>query len=191
MAIDLDKIRALADRAAASHGFEVVEVEFLGDARHRLLRVFIEKDAKGRANLQATETENWKLPGNVPLDQLAGITVDDCQTFSGDFGTLLDVEDLIPGAKYTLEVSSPGLNRKLQKPEDYERFAGNLVKLRTAEPIDGTQHWQGRIGKVTGEGLELELNASGGKKGKAPRTAGKSVRIAFSNILKANLVPEI
>ena len=58
---------------------------------------------------------------------------------------LLDVEDLVPGAEYTLEASSPGLDRKLSRPEDFQRFVGNLVKVQTFEPIRNNRHWQGRL----------------------------------------------
>ncbi|MGB6302768.1 MAG: hypothetical protein WBF45_03385, partial [Acidobacteriaceae bacterium] len=109
MALDLEKIRALADRVAASHGLAVVDVEYLGSPKHRALRIYIEKDAASRAKL-AQETlskdAELKLPENVSVDQLAGIKVEDCEVFSEDFGTVLDVEELVPGADYTLEVSS-------------------------------------------------------------------------------------
>lgn len=190
MALDVDKIRALAERVAASHGLEVVEVEYLGNPKNRLLRIYIEKDAASRAKLASSEVEGGlKLPENVSVDQLAGISVDDCQNFSQDFGTILDVEELVPGNEYTLEVSSPGLERKLHERKDYERFMGSLVKLRTSEPIDGNAHWQGRIVAVTGEMLELELSTTGKKK-KAAEESTK-IKIPLASILKANLVPEL
>lgn len=191
MALDVDKIRALADRVAASHGLDVVEVEFLGNPKSRILRIFIEKNAEARAQLALSpEKDELKLPENISVDQLAGITVDDCQVFSEDFGTVLDVEDLGPGAEYTLEVSSPGLDRKLQGWKDFERFRGSLVKLRTAEPIDGNAHWQGRIASVTTDTVELELPAAAKKK-KAPAAEARTIQIPLAMILKANLVPEI
>ncbi len=192
MALDLDKIRALADRVAASHGLSVVEVEYIGSPKHRALRIFIEKDAATRAKLAKPEgSDELKLPKHVSVDQLAGIKVEDCQVFSEDFGTVLDVEDLVPGQEYTLEVSSPGLDRKLHGYEDYKRFAGSLVKLRTVEPIHGNSHWQGRITDVGSEALELDLSTVSKRKNKVEKTAETKVSIAFSNILKANLVPEI
>ncbi|MES2219728.1 MAG: hypothetical protein V4587_02035, partial [Acidobacteriota bacterium] len=129
MALDLEKIRVLADRVAASHGLAVVDVEYAGNPKHRALRIYIEKDAASRAKLaQATMASDadLKLPEHVSVDQLAGIKVEDCEAFSDDFGTVLDVEELVPGADYTLEVSSPGLDRKLHGHEDYVRFAGSL-----------------------------------------------------------------
>jgi ribosome maturation factor RimP len=192
MALDLDKIRALADRVAASHGLEVVEVEYLGSPKHRALRIYIEKDAATRAKLAISdESGDLKLPEHVSVDQLAGIRVEDCQVFSDDFGTVLDVEELVPGAEYTLEVSSPGLDRKLRGREDYERFVGSLVKLRTSEPIDGNSHWQGRIAKVSGDALELDLSTVSKRKNKVAAVPGKNVSIVFANILKANLIPEL
>ena len=192
MALDLDKIRALADRVAASHGLEIVDVEYLGSPKHRSLRIYIEKDAASRAKLAIpAESGELKLPENVSVDQLAGITVEDCQEFSDDFGTVLDVEELVPGAEYMLEISSPGLDRKLRGRQDYERFAGSLVKLRTVEPIEGNSHWQGRIANVHDDSLELDLSTVNKRKNKVAATAGKNVTIALSNILKANLVPEV
>ena len=194
MALDLDKIRALADRVAASHGLAVVEVEYLGSPKHRALRIYIEKDAANRAKLaleKEAEEDELKLPEHISVDQLAGINVEDCQVFSEDFGTVLDVEELVPGAEYTLEVSSPGLDRKLRGHDDYARFVGSLAKLRTMEPIHGNSHWQGRITNVTDETLDLDLSTVSKRKNKVEKVAGEKVTIAFSNILKANLIPEI
>jgi ribosome maturation factor RimP len=194
MALDLEKIRALADRVAASHGLAVVDVDYLGSPKHRALRIYIEKDAASRAKLTEEKTADegeLKLPEHISVDQLAGIKVEDCQVFSDDFGTVLDVEELVPGAEYTLEVSSPGLDRKLRGHEDYVRFAGSLAKLRTIEPVQGNSHWQGRITNVTNETLDLDLSTTKKRKNKKEAVAGETVTIAFKNILKANLVPEI
>jgi ribosome maturation factor RimP len=192
MAVDIDKIRALAERVAASHGLAVVEVELTGSAKQRSLRVYIEKDAATRAKLALPiEADGLKLPEHVSVDQLAGITVEDCQEFSGDFGTVLDVEDLMLGQEYTLEVSSPGLDRKLYGPEDYLRFAGSTVKLRTFEPVNGNSHWQGRITSVGASGFELDVSGLSKRKNKLTKVAEAKVPIAFSNIAKANLVPEV
>ena len=191
MALDLDKIRALADRVAASHSLAVVDIEYMGSPKHRSLRIYIEKDAATRAKLAESATiGELKLPEHVSVDQLAGITVEDCEIFSNDFGTVLDVEELVPGAEYTLEVSSPGLDRKLRTREEFERFTGSLVKLRTVEPVEGNSHWQGRLAGIGDDGLELELSTAGRKKNKAANDSRKVV-IALTNILKANLVPEL
>src|SRR5262249_44892063 len=124
MALNLDQIRATAQRVAASHGLDVVEIEFQGGGKHRALRLFIEKNAEQRAKMAKVTDSEAQMPTGVEIDQLAGITHEDCSLFSQDFGTVLDVEDLIPGAEYTLEVSSPGLDRKLYGESDYRRFAG-------------------------------------------------------------------
>ncbi|HET9088523.1 MAG TPA: ribosome maturation factor RimP [Acidobacteriaceae bacterium] len=192
MAVEIDKIQALADRVAASHGLAIVDLQFAGAAKHRCLRIFIEKDAKTRAKLAVPDqAAGLKLPEHVSVDQLAGISVEDCQAFSDDFGTVLDVEDLISGQEYTLEVSSPGLDRRLYKHGDYVRFAGSLVKVRTIEPVNGNSHWQGRIAQVGADVLELDLSIAGKRKSKAEKQPESKISIALSNISKANLVPEI
>src|ERR1035438_4164240 len=113
MALEMDAIRALAERVAASHHLEIVDVEFGGGGKSRALRVYLEKDAIERAKLAALAAtgEVEDLPKGVPVELLSGVTHENCAAFATDFGTLLDVEDVIPGAEYTLEVSSPGLAR--------------------------------------------------------------------------------
>ena len=201
MAVKLDEIRSAASRVAASHGLDVVEIEFIGPAKERTLRVYLEKNAEGRAQLKAeiaaaaAGSGNPALPerlveGTLSVEQLSGITHEDCAAFSRDFGVLLDVEDLVPGAEYTLEASSPGLDRKLTRREDFERFADSLVKVQTFEPVRGNRHWQGRLMAITGETITLDLNAV--KQNSKSRKAGVStVEIALANIEKAQLVPEI
>jgi ribosome maturation factor RimP len=199
MAFQIDTIRSAAQRAASSHGLDVVDVEYQGDPKHRVLRIFIEKNAETRARLVAEEMEKTALdPGYAPpeglnMDQIAGVTHDDCTAFSRDFGTLLDVEDLIPGDEYTLEVSSPGLDRKLYGLADYQRFTGNLVKLQTFTAVAGNRHWQGRLTLVSDQAVALDLAALK-QKGKARKASQKTnqdtVEIAISNIEKANLIPE-
>ena len=177
MAVRLDEIRKAAERVAASHGLDVVDIEFAGPAKERILRVTLEKNAAGRAELKArvearigalrnearNEAQDEARPKDLPeklfegslaVEQLSGVTHEDCAEFSRDFGVLLDVEDLVPSESYTLEASSPGLDRKLSRPEDFERFAGCLVKVQTFEPVRNNRHWQGRL--VTGEGTPSE-----------------------------------
>lgn len=193
MALLLDQIRATAQRVAASHGLDVVEIEYQGGGKHRVLRVFIEKNAEQRAGL-AESAKNGNpeegLPSGVETDQLAGITHEDCREFSQDFGTVLDVEDLVPGAEYTLEVSSPGLDRKLYGEQDYRRFTGSLVKLQTFEPVTGNRHWHGRLTEVNERGVVLDLSAVKQKSRKKKDATSETVEIEFSNIEKGNLVPE-
>jgi ribosome maturation factor RimP len=215
MAFRLDEIRRAAERVAASHGLNVVDMEFAGPAKERTLRVFLEKNAEGRAKLKASlaaagnEGGAKNLPeklmeGSLNVEQLSGITHEDCAAFSRDFGVLIDVEDLVPGAEYTLEASSPGLDRKLSRPEDFERFLGCLVKVQTFEPVRNNRHWQGRLVASAGvvsqdsesrpgspkDSITIDLAAV--KQNSKSRKAGvNTVEIALSNIEKANLIPEI
>jgi ribosome maturation factor RimP len=205
MALNLEQIRRMADRVAASLGLDVVELEHLGGSKNRVLRVFIERDREGRARmaeearLQIESGVDLAKSGALPaaavggveaLDRLAWITHEDCEAFSRDFGTVLDVEDLISGAEYTLEVSSPGLDRKLLDPADYRRFKGNVVKLQTFAPLAGNRHWQGRLTEVRESGIVLELPAVGRKSRKKGAMAEQTLEIAFADVEKANLVPE-
>ena len=191
MALKLDQIRAAADRVATSFGLEVVDLEFQGSAKFRTLRVYIEKDAAGRAKL-AEEAETSALPSGVAPEMLSGVTHEDCAVFAQDFGTLLDVEDLVPGSEYTLEVSSPGLERKLSTPADYTRFKGSLVKLQTFTPIDGNRQWRGRLTGFDQGVVTLDLSAVKQKtKGKKTTGGEISMDIPLVNIEKANLIAEI
>jgi len=196
MAVKKDEIRAAAERVAASHGLDVVDVEFTGRESERVLRVALEKNAEGRAKLKAAiEAGAQDLPerlaeGKLSVEQLSGITLEDCAEFSRDFGVLLDIEDLVPGGDYTLEASSPGLDRKLTRPEEFRRFAGSLIKVQTFEPIRNNRHWQGRL--TTGEGDSIALDLSAVRQNSKSRKAGVDiVEIALGNIEKAQLIPEI
>lgn len=198
MAVRLDEIRQAAQRVAASHGLDVVEIEFAGPAKERTLRIYLEKNAEERARLKAAilAGEGHDLPerlveGTLSVDQLSGVTHEDCAVFSRDFGVLLDVEDLVPGTEYFLEASSPGLDRKLSKREDFVRFLGSLVKIQTFEPVRNNRHWQGRlVADNAAEAITLDLAAV--KQNSKSRKAGvNKVEIALSNIERANLVPEI
>jgi ribosome maturation factor RimP len=201
MAAKLEEIRLAAARVAASHGLDLVDIELVGPSKERILRVFLEKNAEGRARLKAeieaaaADAEELALPerlleGGLKVEQLSGITHEDCAAFSQDFGVLLDVEDLIPGAEYTLEASSPGLDRKLCRWEDFERFAGSLVKVQTFEPIRNNRHWQGRMAVGTEKTIVLDLVAVK-QNSKAKKTGVNTVEIALDNVEKAQLVPEI
>ena len=198
MAVKLDEIRVAAQRVAASHGLDVVDLEFTGPAKDRILRISLEKNAEGRAKLKADieagvgleELPESLIEGSLSVEQLSGITHEDCANFSRDFGVLLDVEDLDAGSEYTLEASSPGLDRKLSRHEDFERFRGSLVKIQTFEPIKNNRHWQGRLVASAAGTVTLDLNAV--KQNSKSRKAGVStVEIALGNIEKAQLVPEI
>ena len=172
MALDVERVREIAERVATSSGLEVVEIEFLGSGKVRMLRVFLDKPAAG----------------NVPL---SGVTHEDCATFSREFGTILDVEDVMPGS-YTLEVSSPGLDRKLIKPADFSRFTGSRLKLTTRQPVGKNCHFEGRLESFTDGRLTVDLSVASHKSRKKMGTsAGGKIEIDFANVEKANLVPEI
>ena len=172
MALDVERVQAIADRVAASRGMEVIEVEFLGGGKARMLRVFLDKPAAGN-------------------DPLAGVTHEDCANFSREFGTILDVEDVMPGS-YTLEVSSPGLDRKLVKAADFTRFTGSRLKLMTRQPVDNNRHFEGRLESFANGRLTLDLSVASHKsRKKMGDAAGKKIEIEFANVEKANLVPEI
>ena len=201
MTVRLDAIRSAAERVAASHGLEIVNVEFVGSAKERVLRVYLEKNAEGRAKLKAAieaggaeELPERLTEGRLSVEQLSWVTHEDCAGFSRDFGVLLDVEDLVPGAEYTLEASSPGLDRKLTKPEDFERFRGCLVKVQTFEPLRNNRHWQGRLiaGPEGSAGKTITIDLNAVKQNSKSRKAGVStIEIALGNIEKAQLAPEI
>ena len=172
MALDVERVREIADRVAGSSGLEIVDVEFLGGGKARMLRVFLDKSAAG-------------------TDPLAGVTHEDCARFSREFGTILDVEDVMPGS-YTLEVSSPGLDRKLVKAADFTRFTGSRVKLTTRQPVNNNRHFEGRLEKFDDGRLMLDLSVASHKsRKKKGETAGQKIEIEFANVEKANLVPEI
>ena len=193
MALEMDAIRRLAERVAASHHLEVVDVEFGGGGKSRALRVFVEKDAAERARLKARAEagEVEDLPKGVPVELLSGVTHEDCAAFATDFGTLLDVEDVVPGSEYTLEVSSPGLERTLRRAEEFERFAGSLVKVKTFTPVNNNRMWTGRLTGYVDGVLRIDLAAIK-QKGKAKKAAAVEVlEIALKDVEKANLVVEI
>src|ERR1700744_4127383 len=104
MALDIEQIRQTAGRVAASHGLEVVDIEYLGGSKHRALRVFIEQNAAERARRAQQASEQHLVEhlgtGGVALDQLAWVTHEDCEGFSRDFGTVIDVENLVPVDDY-------------------------------------------------------------------------------------------
>jgi len=193
MALQMDEIRRLAERVAGSHHLEVVDLEFGGGGKSRALRVFVEKDAAERKRLaeRAAAGEVEDLPKGVPVELLSGVTHEDCAAFATDFGTLLDVEDVVPGSEYTLEVSSPGLERSLKKAEEFERFQGSLVKVKTFTPVKDNRVWTGRLTGISDGVIRIDLAAIK-QKGKAKKAAVADVlEIELKNVEKANLVAEI
>jgi len=145
----VDKIREIADRVGGSEGIEIVDVQLLGGGRARTLRIFIDKPD--------------------------GVTHGDCEMISQQVGTILDVEDVIPGGAYTLEVSSPGVERKLQTAKDFQRFVGQKVKVVLREPVESQKHWEGVLSDFADDVLSVEP---------AP---GRTIRIHRDQVERANL----
>lgn len=142
------KIEEIAQRVCASEGLEVFEIELKGSGRAQMLRVVI--------------------------DKLSGVTHADCEFVSQQVGTILDVEDLIPGS-YQLEVSSPGVERKLRKWEDWERFAGQKAKVVLREPVDSYKSFDGVITSAADQTITIEV------------TGGRTVTFPYANVDRANL----
>ena len=143
-----ERVKAIAERVAIDHGLELVHAEVAGPENKPIVRIFIDKPA--------------------------GVTHEDCSEVSFHVGTILDVEDFIH-ASYTLEVSSPGLERGLYKRADYERFSGSKAKLRTRRAINGQRNFRGELLGIAGEEVLFEDRTNG------------HVRIPFDAIAKANL----
>jgi ribosome maturation factor RimP len=143
------RIAEIAQRVGDSEGIEIVDVELLGTGRGRLLRIFI--------------------------DRPQGVTHADCEFISQQVGTILDVEDVIPGDSYTLEVSSPGLERKLSKAKDFERFVGQKAKVVLREPVENQRSWEGKLAGVSEGMVALEPSA------------GRLIRFPLTQVQKANL----
>jgi ribosome maturation factor RimP len=179
MAFDLEKVWHIAERVAGSSGLEVVDVEVAGAGKRRTLRVFIDRPFKDR------------LGAAPAADRPDGVTHEDCAKFSREFGTIVDVEDAFPGGSYVLEVSSPGLDRKLTKAADFERFRGQRVKLMTREPVDNNRHFEGKLESFENGKLLLDLSAARKKKMRPKEGESSRVEIELRNVEKANLVPEI
>ncbi len=148
--MELDKIREAAERVARSEGMEVVDVEWKV-GKQRFLRVYIDKPE--------------------------GISHRDCELVSQQLSVILDVEDLVPGPRYILEISSPGLDRKLTKPAEYERFIGRLARICTVEPFENSKFFEGRLAGYADGKVQIEVK-------------GRVVSLPFESIRKANLVVE-
>ncbi len=145
----LQRITDLGEKAALGTGIEIAEIQLRGAGKARLVRVYIDKPE--------------------------GITHGDCELISERFGKLLDEEDAIPGDSYTLEVSSPGVERKLSKPRDFERVVGQKVRLALREPLEAQTRLEGKLARFDGGILELET---------AP---GRLVPVPLEQVQKANL----
>ena len=168
--MNLEKVREAAERVARSVGLEVVDVEWkIG--KQRFLRVYIDR----------VPSNPGEVPGGGTLpDPFPKISHADCERVSQQLSVILDVEDLVPGPGYILEVSSPGMDRALKTAGDFERFAGRLAKIWTNEPIAGAKFLEGRLRGFAEGKVHLEL------KGKEALL----VEIPLENIRKANLLVE-
>jgi ribosome maturation factor RimP len=144
-----EKVQQIAERVGTDAGIEIVDVQMLGGGGSRLLRIFIDKPQ--------------------------GVTHADCEYISQNVGTILDVEDVIPGARYTLEVSSPGVERKLSKPQEFERFVGQKVKVVLRQPVENQRHWVGALTSFAEGIITLEPSP------------GRSVQFPLDQVEKANL----
>jgi len=151
-------VRALAGRVAGSYGLEVFDVKFRREGRGLVLRVQI--DRPGPA---ATAEES--------------VSVEDCAHVSRELSAMLDVDDVVSDA-YTLEVSSPGLNRPLRRADDYRRFSGRRAKLVMREPVDGQKYFRGRLGGVDQDAVLIDAED------------GRRHRVPIGVITRANLEVE-
>jgi ribosome maturation factor RimP len=168
--VNLEKIRAAAERVTRSEGLEVADVEWkIG--KQRFLRIYIDRvPHKGVA-------ANGDSAGNDPDPKVSHA---DCERVSKQLSVILDVEDLVDGPGYVLEVSSPGLDRALKRPADFERFTGRLAKISTSEPIGEAKFFEGRLAGFADGKVRMEL------KGREAKT----IEIPLEGIRKANLVVE-
>jgi len=143
------KIKEIAQRVAESEGLELVEVEVKGGGNSRFVRISIDKPE--------------------------GVTHADCELVSQQVGTILDVEDVVPDGRYTLEVSSPGVERKLIKPQDYQRFQGKKARITLRDALEGRRNWEGILAGFENGDVALETQP------------GKTVRFPYDQVQKANL----
>jgi ribosome maturation factor RimP len=162
MALELDRIRDAAERAARSAGVEVVDIEWKV-GKQRFLRVFIDKPY---------------VPAEHAEGRGPGVSHSDCQAVSEQLSVLLDVEDLVPGPGYVLEVSSPGLDRKLTRPTEFERFAGRKAKISLNQPVEGQSYFEGRLAGYADGRVKMDVQ-------------GRVVELPLAEIRKAQLVVEL
>ena len=132
----LDRVRELATRVASSYGLDIFDVELKREGGQQVLRVIVDRPG----------------PAATPEES---VSIDDCARVAEDLGTLLDVEDVIPGG-YTFEVSSPGLDRPLRTADDYRRFAGRWAKIVTSQPVERQTAFAGRVKGIEGDEVLFE-----------------------------------
>ena len=152
----LERVREAAARVAASYGLEIFDVELRREGGQQVLRVILD-----RPGPNATAEES--------------VSLEDCARVSEDLGAILDVEDLIPSDRYTLEVSSPGLDRPLRHADDYRRFAGRRAKIVLSEPVARQTAFAGRIQGIDGDDVLFESEG------------GRPVRLPLRLVARARL----
>jgi ribosome maturation factor RimP len=182
--VNLEKFRAAAERVARSEGLEVVDVEWKV-GKQRFLRVSIDRVPVKPTADSTVPASDGQVAEAAPVSDYGGVGHLDCEKVSQQLSVILDVEELIPGeAGYVLEVSSPGLDRELKRPQDFERFAGRLAKISTVEAIGDAKFFEGRLAGLADGKVRMELK--GGPKDKEARV----VELPLEAIRKANLVVE-
>lgn len=144
--VDAEKIAALAEALAQEEQVELIDVEISAEGHRSVIRVF--------------------------LDREGGIRLGDCETFSRKFGAVLDVEDPVPGA-YSLEVSSPGLDRRLSKPGHFAAVRGKRIRVVLSDPVEGSRNFRGTLTGCDNEGIELERD-------------GRTFRLPYRLMRRAN-----
>jgi ribosome maturation factor RimP len=144
-----EQIQRLLEPILGSLGLTLWDLELRKQGPQWLLRVYIDRE-------------------------IGGVTLNDCEAVSRDLGTVLDVEEIVPHS-YTLEVSSPGLDRSLTRPEHYLRCQGSLVKIKTFQPINGAKVFKGKLAGLEDLVVVLEQDS------------GETLRIPLDNISKASL----
>jgi ribosome maturation factor RimP len=178
-ALRLEKIREAAERVARSEGLEIVDVEWkIG--KQRLLRVFIDRLPQAPPPADGAPGDSAAHESGAPYDPYPKISHSDCERVSQQLSVIIDVEELIPGPSFILEVSSPGMDRALKSPADFERFKGRLAKITTSEPVGDAKYFEGRLTGFFAGKVGVQLN------GKQPRV----VEVPLEAIRKANLVVE-
>jgi ribosome maturation factor RimP len=148
-----EQIRQILDPILLSLGLDLWDLEFQKQGPKWLLRVYIDREIGG------------------------GVTLSDCETVSRDLAAALDVEDIIPQA-YTLEVSSPGLDRTLSKPEHFVRFTGSMIRVKTYQPIEKEKVFRGRLRGIVGPIVTIEVEG------------GSVLNVPLDNIAKVSLEVE-
>lgn len=142
-----DRVHALADSILSNDGMELVEIEYRRESRGWVLRLYVDREG--------------------------GVSLYDCARISQDLGRVLDIEDFIPNP-YTLEISSPGLNRSLKREKDFVKYRNHLVKVKTFDPIGNRHQFRGKLLGLFENQIEMEVD-------------GGIVHIPLSNVAKANL----